>query len=89
MKGIRQALLFSALGSLAVAACAQGGQFNNAPNKLPAGVSVSAIAYDGINDDLLTAGLGKTGIGGARPARSTRPKRRTCADSRSTSTTAR
>jgi len=64
------ALLPAALLSLAAtAAAAAGGQFDNAPNKLPAGVApVSAITYDGVTDDLLTAGLGTTGIGGARPA---------------------
>lgn len=39
------ALLAAALWSLAATASAQGGQFNNAPNKLPAGVSpVSTIS---------------------------------------------
>lgn len=69
MNGINMALVFSALGSFAVASSAQGGQFNNAPNRMPAGVSeVSAITYDGVTDDLLTAGLGTTGIGGGRPS---------------------
>ena len=69
MKRISRALLLSALGSIATTAWAQGGQFTNAPNKLPTGVEpVSAITYDGVTDDLLTAGLGTTGIGGARPA---------------------
>ena len=30
--------------------------------------AVRATAYDGVSDDLLTAGLGKTGLGGAAPA---------------------
>jgi hydroxybutyrate-dimer hydrolase len=69
MKGISRALLLSALGSIATTAWAQGGQFTNAPNKLPTGVEpVGAITYDGVADDLLTAGLGATGIGGARPS---------------------
>src|SRR5512144_3055425 len=69
MKHMQGALLSAALMSVVAAVSAQGGQFSNAPNKLPAGVvPVSAITYDGITDDLLTGGLGKTGIGGARPA---------------------
>lgn len=38
-------------------------------NVLPAGIVNIAgpTAYDGASDDLLTAGLGKTGIGGAAP----------------------
>jgi hydroxybutyrate-dimer hydrolase len=61
-------LLPAALLSFAATAAAAGGQFDNAPNKLPAGVApVSAITYDGVTDDLLTAGLGTTGIGGVRP----------------------
>lgn len=63
------AVLPAALLSFAAAAAAGGGQFNNAPNKSLAGVTpVSAIFYDGVSDDLLTAGLGKTGLGGVRPA---------------------
>jgi hydroxybutyrate-dimer hydrolase len=62
-------LLPAALCSFAAAAVASGGQFSNAPNRLPPGVvPVSSITYDGISDDLLTAGLGKTGLGGGRPA---------------------
>jgi len=38
-------------------------------NALPAGITnvVGPTTYDGVTDDLLTAGLGKTGIGGAAP----------------------
>ena len=62
-------LLPAALLCFSATALAAGGQFNNAPNKLPPGVKpVSAITYDGVSDDLLTAGLGKTGIGGGRPS---------------------
>ena len=64
-----RALLPAALLSLAGVAVADGGKFEHAPNKLPAGINeVSALEYDGVSDDLLTAGLGKTGLGGARPA---------------------
>jgi hydroxybutyrate-dimer hydrolase len=70
MKCTTGTLLSAALLTLSAAVCAQGGQFSNAPNKLPPGVTPvgSPIFYDGTSDDLLTAGLGKTGIGGARPA---------------------
>jgi len=69
MKRWHRALLPAVLLSCMTAVYAQGGQFNNAPNKLPAGVKpVSALTYDGNTDDLLTAGLGKTGIGGPRPS---------------------
>lgn len=64
-----QTLLPAALLSFATTAAAAGGKFSNAPGRPPAGVTpVSAITYDGISDDLLTAGLGKSGIGGARPS---------------------
>jgi hydroxybutyrate-dimer hydrolase len=66
---LNRTLLTAALVTFAAGAAAAGGQFSNAPNKLPAGVQpVNKIDYDGVSDDLLTAGLGKTGIGGARPS---------------------
>jgi hydroxybutyrate-dimer hydrolase len=70
MKCTTGTLLSAALLTLSAAVCAQGGQFNNAPNKLPPGVTPVGppIFYDGTSDDLLTAGLGKSGLGGARPA---------------------
>ena len=38
-------------------------------NTLPAGITniTGPTSYDGVTDDLLTAGLGKTGLGGAAP----------------------
>jgi hydroxybutyrate-dimer hydrolase len=64
-----QVLLPAAMLAFATTAAAGGGQFSNAPNRLPAGVQpVSSITYDGVSDDLLTAGLGKTGLAGAAPA---------------------
>ncbi len=61
-------LLPFALLPIAAATLAAGGQFNNAPNKMPAGVEVvSTITYDGVSDDLLTAGLGKSGLAVAAP----------------------
>ncbi len=68
MKRWHHALLPAALFPLATAVLAASGQFSNAPNKLPAGVDVvSTITYDGVRDDLLTAGLGKTGLAAAAP----------------------
>ena len=52
---------------LALGAC---GSDDDSPdlNQLPAGFgSVKTTSYDGTTDDLLTAGLGKTGIAGAAP----------------------
>lgn len=67
-------LLPAALICFAATAAAAGGQFSNAPNKLPAGVKpVSELYYDGASDDLLTAGLGKTGLAGAAPPTGTPP----------------
>ncbi|MDP9107611.1 MAG: D-(-)-3-hydroxybutyrate oligomer hydrolase, partial [Pseudomonadota bacterium] len=56
-----------ALGALILSAC--GGSFppetiNSKPAQLSA---ISVTAYDGTSDDLLTAGLGKTGLGGTAP----------------------
>ncbi len=69
MKCMQVTLLSAMMLCVSAAAFAQGGQFSNAPNKLPAGVTpAGSIDYDGVIDDLLTAGLGTTGIGGARPA---------------------
>ena len=44
---------------------------SSALNRLPAFIvqsSLRSTTYDGVNDDLLTAGLGKTGLGGPAPA---------------------
>ncbi len=54
------------LGLLSLAATAGASTAEFA--RLPAGVTtVSQISYDGISDDLLTGGLGKTGLAGAAP----------------------
>ena len=52
----------------ALAGCGGGGGFADVTVKPPfiAG-AIGTIAYDGTTDDLLTAGLGKTGLGGAAP----------------------
>ena len=49
---------------------AQGNKqaFEKAPNIAPPWLgAVSSKSYDGVSDDLLTAGLGKTGLAGLRP----------------------
>jgi hydroxybutyrate-dimer hydrolase len=64
----RRALLpLLLISALPLAAC--GGSDDEDINTLPAAVrgSVSAATYDGSSDDLLTAGLGKTGLMGAAP----------------------
>ena len=51
--------------SLTIAAC---GDDSREPNTLPAGFSPPVgTTYDGTTDDLLTAGLGKTGLASATP----------------------
>lgn len=61
--------LVAALLLLPLAGCNSGGDGNNAGlNAKPAGVgAVTVKNYDGNTDDLLTAGLGKTGLAGAAP----------------------
>ena len=56
-------------GSVLLVACGGSGGGATA-NQKPDFVSgtVSEKSYDGVSDDLLTAGLGKTGLGGAAPA---------------------
>src|SRR4051812_27641052 len=50
-----------------IAAC--GSEIPETINRAPAFLgTVSAASYDGVADDLLTAGLGKTGLAGAAPA---------------------
>ncbi|MFO1415676.1 MAG: 3-hydroxybutyrate oligomer hydrolase family protein [Burkholderiales bacterium] len=59
-----------ATGSVALAACnGDGGGSPSDLNTLPAGVTniVGPANYDGVTDDLLTGGLGKTGLAGAAP----------------------
>lgn len=61
--------LVAALLLLPLAGCNSGGDDNNAGiNTKPAGVgTITVKTYDGNTDDLLTAGLGKTGLAGAAP----------------------
>lgn len=56
------------LGVLALTGCAGGDSTQVNANVKPAFLgAVSVMSYDGSSDDLLTAGLGKTGLGGAAP----------------------
>ncbi|HTH61193.1 MAG TPA: D-(-)-3-hydroxybutyrate oligomer hydrolase [Paraburkholderia sp.] len=76
----RKSILFSAAITMATAMtgaalipCAHAGNQNggHAVNPLPDFVVASSLkiaSYDGVSDDLLTAGLGKTGLAGAQPA---------------------
>ncbi len=61
-------LVAAALAAL-VAGCNGGGDEGSEFNRLPANITnMQPVAtYDGVSNDLLTAGLGKTGIGGAAP----------------------
>ncbi len=56
--------------ALSLAACGgdgdSGGEVNRKPDFIQG--AITEKTYDGATDDLLTAGLGKTGLGGAAPA---------------------
>jgi hydroxybutyrate-dimer hydrolase len=71
MKTMPRRLLVAALASAAtaLAGCGGGGSSKPTQNALPTGITniVGRTTYDGNTDDLLTAGLGKTGLGGAAP----------------------
>ena len=58
-----------AIASAAVIAACGGGTSAPDLNVLPARITSVAgpVTYDGVTDDLLTGGLGKTGLGGAAP----------------------
>ncbi|MES2297320.1 MAG: 3-hydroxybutyrate oligomer hydrolase family protein [Pseudomonadota bacterium] len=59
----------AAAATLALASCGSGNYVPEQLNLAAAYIgTVSTINYDGISDDLLTAGLGKTGLAGAAPA---------------------
>lgn len=70
LKAIASALILGL--PLGLTACNGGGDSSNDPglpaNSKPAFLGpITATSYDGTSNDLLTGGLGKTGIGGAAP----------------------
>ncbi len=73
MPGSLRLRRLSALAFVLPGLAACGGDDNNSgfpdANLLPAYISagLTAISYDGTTDDLLTAGLGRTGLAGAAP----------------------
>src|ERR1700712_4904835 len=53
---------------LAVTAGCASNDHSDVPNVAPSYLgTITATSYDGASDDLLTAGLGKTGLGGTAP----------------------
>lgn len=67
---VRHTLLAAGLGAAALLSGCWGSTDEDTPiNTLPAGVTnvQGPNAYDGVSNDLLTAGLGKTGLAGAAP----------------------
>lgn len=78
---------FAALSAVALAACGSSDDDNNSAgsnNTLPNFVagSVKTQSYDGNTDDLLTAGLGKTGLASATPPTIASPAQPTAAELR-------
>ncbi|MEO8508679.1 MAG: D-(-)-3-hydroxybutyrate oligomer hydrolase [Betaproteobacteria bacterium] len=62
------ALPLAAIAALALAGCWGSDTYTPEPNLKPSFVGVvTKSSYDGVSDDLLTAGLGKTGLAGASP----------------------
>jgi hydroxybutyrate-dimer hydrolase len=82
------AALGAVLAAMSLAACHGGGDDDSssgsAPNNLPSFVagSVNTQTYDGASDDLLTAGLGKTGLASATPPGIAKPAAPTAAELR-------
>jgi hydroxybutyrate-dimer hydrolase len=76
--GCRIGLLAAVAAGLTLAGCGGGGGGTTDINVKPAFIvgAISKLAYAGVTDDLLTAGLGKTGLGAAAapaPANPTAP----------------
>ncbi len=61
-------ILAAAVGAALLSACGGSSQQENINVKPTYLGLVSSTLYDGVSDDLLTAGLGKTKLGGAAPA---------------------
>ncbi|HRP95132.1 MAG TPA: 3-hydroxybutyrate oligomer hydrolase family protein [Rhodocyclaceae bacterium] len=68
---VAAALLIGLLGAGTASALPNAKAANQPPPHVQD--TISRIAYDGINDDLLTAGLGRSGLAGAVPAVSAPP----------------
>ena len=67
-RGARRTLALAGAG-LALASCGGGKTIPDELNTLPTYLgTITSTNYDGASDDLLTAGLGKTGLAGAAPA---------------------
>jgi hypothetical protein len=78
-------LTAAACGAALVAAChGGGGGVHSQVNTLPGFISggVRTTAYDGVTDDLLTAGLGKSGLASAVPPGFANPSSPTAAELR-------
>ena len=68
MKRFNIALPIAALASFWISTAAAENWNSHGPNDAPPWLGdVRTTVYDGVTDDLLTAGLGKTGLGGAAP----------------------
>ncbi|MGU7773582.1 D-(-)-3-hydroxybutyrate oligomer hydrolase [Burkholderia sp. MR1-5-21] len=80
----RRVLWGAALAAAVAVLGACNGDDTAESNQLPGFVagSVRTTAYDGASDDLLTAGLGKTGLAGATPPGFANPARPTSAELR-------
>ena len=76
-------LALAVAAACALAACGGGGNDEPPVNVLPAGVQAArTLSYDGASDDLLTAGLGKTGLQSATPPAFADPLQPTAAELR-------
>ncbi|MFC5475799.1 D-(-)-3-hydroxybutyrate oligomer hydrolase [Paraherbaspirillum soli] len=68
-----------AVGAIALSGCGLNLSFNSKPSDLGA---ISTISYDGVGDDLLTAGLGKTGLASVSAPNPVDPARPSAAELR-------
>jgi hydroxybutyrate-dimer hydrolase len=87
MKTCVRPFLPAAVAAAVLAACGGGGGdgSNASPNTKPAYLGpIQATAYDGTTDDLLTAGLGKTGLAAAAAPAYADPLKPTAAELRRT-----